>query len=105
MSNHDKRELLFVEGHIPLAGPESEPVEIRRGMIVMSREGSEAGQVAALVVDGDSLAVTHVLLVRWRAGLDYRLLPVGLVAAVNDGVVRLAISDAAIDKLPVRAAA
>jgi hypothetical protein len=46
--------------------------------------------------------VTNVLLSRWLEALDYRLVPVGLVLKVEDGIVALDITAAAIDTLPVR---
>ena len=64
--------------------------------------GQEAGQVAAAVIDGGSQAVTNVLLSRWLEVQDYRLVPVGLVANVEDGIVALDITAAEVDTLRVR---
>ena len=94
--------VLFVEGHITPSGAHSGPVEIRRGMSVRSRDGQAAGQVAAAVIDVDSQAVTHVLLCRWLEVPDYRLVPVGLVANVEAGIVALDISAAEVETMPVR---
>ena len=100
----EERELLFVAGQITLHGPASAPMEVRRGMPVRCRDGEEAGQVAAVVVDLDSHAVTHVLLSRWREVLDYRLVPASLVVGVREGIVALEIPASAVDNLPARAA-
>ena len=105
MADRDKRALLLVEAQITPAWPGAAPVDIRRGMPVRSRDGEDAGQVAAVVIDAGSHASTHVLLSRWRESLDYRLVPIGLVRGVEAGVVTIEIPGAAVDGLPVRDAA
>jgi hypothetical protein len=46
--------------------------------------------------------VTNVLLSRWLEVQDYRLVSVGLVANVEDGIVALDITAAEVDTLRVR---
>lgn len=78
------------------------PVEVARGMTVRTREGREAGQVAAVVVDCRSQLVTHVVLGRLRPALDYRLVPVDLIEQVNAETVSLSILNQAVESLPPR---
>jgi hypothetical protein len=101
----DPSEQLFVAGEIELAGPGANRVDIRRGMPIRCADGEEAGQVAAVVCKAGSRAVNHILLSRWCGSLDYRLIPVGWVRSVHDGVVALAMSGSAVDSLPTRAPA
>jgi len=78
------------------------PVTVSRGMTILTREGWEAGKVAAVVVDNDSQKVTHVLLTRPRLAPDYRLVPVSLVEQVDEDTVLLEICNQAIESLPTR---
>jgi hypothetical protein len=101
----DPSEQLFVAGEIELAGPGANRVDIRRGMPILCADGEEVGQVAAVVCNADCRAVTHILLSRWCGSLDYRLIPVGRVRSVHDGVVALEMTRSALDSLPTRAPA
>jgi hypothetical protein len=96
-------EPLFVGGWVVPSRAGLAPIEIRRGMPMRSRDGGDAGQVAAVMVDSARQAVTHIVLSRWRAGLEYRLVPAGAVIGVRDGAVVLELASAAIDDLPARA--
>lgn len=92
-------QVLATQGAILL--PESHRwVEVKRGMLVRSSEGMVAGQVAALVVDAGRQQVTHVLLTRLSAELDYRLVPVEMVRDVPVETLLLRISSADVGRLP-----
>lgn len=85
--------------------PEQEnglPVNVSRGMTILTNEGWEAGKVAAVVVDSDSQTVTHLLLTRPRLVPEYRLVPVNLIEQVDEQVVLLEICSQAIESLPIR---
>jgi len=71
-------------------------------MSILTREGWEAGKVAAVVVDNDSQNVSHVLLTRPRHVPDYRLVPVTLIERVDEESVLLEICNQAIESLPIR---
>lgn len=75
-------------------------IEIKRGMLVRDSGGFVAGQVAALVVDGSRQQVTHFLLTRIAAELDYRLVPLDFIRDVPMETVLLSVGDAAIVRLP-----
>lgn len=90
---------LMTQGAILLPGSHRW-VEVKRGMLVRSAEGIVAGQVAALVVDAGRQQVTHLLLTRLSATLDYRLVPVDLVRDVPVETLLLSISSADVGRLP-----
>ncbi len=92
---------LFERGLVCLA-PENSPVEVSRGMVILTREGWAAGKVAAVVVDGHPQQVTHLLLVRPHLVSDYRLVPVSLIEEVKEEGVSLGISGEAIETLAAR---
>lgn len=100
-SNQSER--LFERGLISLTQEQYQlPVEISRGMTILTSERREAGKVAAVIVDNDSQKVTHVLLTRPRLVPDYRLVPVSLVEQVDENTVLLEICNQAIESLPTR---
>lgn len=74
--------------------------EVRRGLPVFSEEGLEVGKVAAVILNGDSCIATHILLGRLPESIGYWLVPVELVAEVDDGKVQLSIPDGAVETLP-----
>lgn len=102
--NADRSQKLMVSGLVrPKQAPAGGgPVEVARGMTIRTSEGREAGQVAAVVVDSHSQAVTHVVLGRLRPALDYRLVPVDLIEQVNAETVSLSILNQAVESLPPR---
>jgi sporulation protein YlmC with PRC-barrel domain len=75
------------------------PVEVQRGMAILTREGQEAGTVAAIVVDKTDRSVTHILLSRLSQLPEYRLVPLDLVAQVSDETVRLSIFNPVVSSL------
>lgn len=75
-------------------------VEVKRGMLVRSSEGTVVGQIAALVVDAGRQQVTHFLLTRLSSELDYRLVPVDLVRDVPVETLLLSISSTDVRHLP-----
>lgn len=93
---------LLVSGWIHLEPPGSGPVEVRREMIVLGRDGVTMGSVAAVVVDCATQATTHVLLGRLAPDLEYRLVPLSLIERVDEAAVRLRISSQGVSQLPPR---
>lgn len=99
----DKRQRLFERGQVRLAREnQAQPVEVSRGMAVLTQDGWEAGRVAAVVIDSQSRQISHVLLGRPHLTRDYRLVPVELIEQVNGEVVYLQISSSAVGGLPPR---
>lgn len=98
----DLPEKLMVSGLVYLEREDSSPVEVRRDMTILTREGQPAGKVAAVVIDNDSQKVTHVLLGRLQPGPEYRLVPVDLIEQVHEETVRLDIWSEAVESLPIR---
>jgi hypothetical protein len=68
-------------------------------MAILTREGQEAGTVAAVVVDKNDHNVTHILLSRLSHMPEYRLVPLDLVAQVSDETVRLHIFNPVVSSL------
>lgn len=76
------------------------PATVHRGMIVQTKEGCNAGHVAAVVLDRGQQEMTAVLLVRERRQLEYRLIPVALIQQVAEEQVLLGIIQSGLDLLP-----
>jgi uncharacterized protein YrrD len=90
---------LMVSGLIRLNGYRQGILEVRRGMGVISRDGQELGKVAALVFQNDGLYALAILLGRLPEIREYRLVPVNLIATVEDECVHLHIPAQSIEKL------
>lgn len=75
--------------------------EVHRGMSVQTGEGHMAGRVAAVVLDQEQQKVTHILLMRERHLLEYRLVPVELIEKVGEEAVLLRIFQSVVENLPV----
>jgi sporulation protein YlmC with PRC-barrel domain len=105
-ANANRSQKLMVSGLVrPKQVPEeSGPTEVMRGMTILTKEGREAGQVAAVVVDSHSQVVTHLVLGRLRPALEYRLVPADLIEQVNAETVSLSILGQAVESLPARKA-
>ena len=96
-----QRQKLLVSGWINLSAPGGPPVEVARGMPILSSDGQEVGKVAAVVVDSLTQEVTHILLCRLPESPDYRLVPPGLVVQVCGETVVLHILSRDVDSLAV----
>ena len=77
------------------------PAEVHRGMTVQTGEGCTAGRVAAVVLVQEQQKVTHLLLMRERQRLEYRLVPVELIEQVDEAAVRLCICHPIVESLPI----
>ncbi len=74
---------------------------IHRGMSVQTSEGDTAGRVAAVVLDEEQQKVTHILLIQERQLVEYRLVPVELIAEVEQEAVQLYILHPVVENLPI----
>jgi sporulation protein YlmC with PRC-barrel domain len=102
--NDDQSQKLMESGPVYLEQGDGSPVEVMRGMTILTKEGQEAGKVAAVVVDNYDQKVTHLVLGRLHLRPDYRLVPVNLVEQVTGDEVLLYISGPVVESLPVRQA-
>lgn len=94
--------VLMEAGWLPPSAGRPKPAQVRRGMAVLSADGQPLGHVAAVVAPRGSGtppagALTHLLLARWGAELEYRLVPAAAIAAAGAGTVRLSTPAAALD--------
>ena len=92
---------LLESGAIALAQVCAAFVMVRRGMTMRTREGTVAGHVAALMFDGRSEKVTHLVLSCPRQGMEYRLIPISLIDAVDDCEIRLNFFQPILEELPI----
>ena len=98
---YKQRQRLFEWGQVYLVQENrTESAEVSRGMAILTRDGREAGKVAAVVVDSQSRQISHILLGRPRLAPDYRLVPVELIKEVNETTVYLHIDSEAVGSLP-----
>lgn len=98
---HADQHKLLVSGWVNLSASGGSPVEIARGMSIMSRDGQEVGKVAAVVVDPLTQEVTHILLCRLSQSPDYRLATPDLVTQVTGQTIILQIQSRDVDGLAV----
>ena len=94
--------MLFERGLVYLAQQDSLPVEIRRGMAILTKNGQKAGQIAAVLLNNDSQTITHLLFAPWPQLSDYRLATVDLIKQVTGEMVLLHLGSEAIACLPRR---
>ena len=99
--NHDDLTAeLIVSGSICLEQASDLPVEVRRGMAILTSEGREAGRVAAVIIDKHDQQVTHILLSRLSQIPEYRLVPIELIKQVHEEKVLLRIFHQVVNSLP-----
>ena len=91
---------LFISGWLRQAPAGSTPVEVRRAMTVLGRDGVALGSVAAVVADPATRAVTDLVLGGCPPGQEYRLIPQALIEQVAEAVVQVRLSRAEVAQLP-----
>ena len=91
---------LVVSGLIYLEQAGDVAIEVRRGMVILTAEGREAGKVAAVIIGRQPRQVTHVLLGRLRQALEYRQVPLELIERVQEDRVLLRVVYQFVDSLP-----
>ncbi|MFQ5418729.1 MAG: PRC-barrel domain-containing protein [Anaerolineae bacterium] len=99
--NNERAEKIMINGRIHLARPDNPEVEVRRGMMVKTRDGQEAGMVAAVIMDEQSQNVSYVLLCHLPVTSDYRLIPVNLIAQVSEEAIHLNIHSDVVEELAI----
>lgn len=97
----DRHIELIVSGAIFPEQAGDTAVDVKRGMLILTNEGQEAGWVAAVIVDRQDQHVTHILLSRLGELLEYRIVPIALVAQVHEEEVRLCIFSQVVNTLPI----
>jgi sporulation protein YlmC with PRC-barrel domain len=100
LAHDDPNTVLIVSGPIYPDHASDIAVEVRRGMMIVTSEGHEAGRVAAVIVDKSNQRVTHVLLSRLNHRPDYRLVPISLIEQVFEEQVLLRIFNQVVNTLP-----
>jgi hypothetical protein len=99
---HERNSRLLVSAEINLGLRQSaEPVQVRRGMPILTAEGLEVGRVAAVVVSGEDSQATLLLLGRLPNIPEYRLVSIDLIAHIREGGLKLSIPSQDIDNLPL----
>ena len=93
-------QILMVSGFVCPESSCTLSKEVRRGMVIRSRDGLEVGKVAAVVLDRFDRKATHILLSRLPEECGYWLVPASSVAQVDAERVQLSIPGSAIDTLP-----
>ena len=89
---NENQKTMMVSGQFHLKGTDGPPVEVRRCMAVLSRDGLELGMVAAVCFDSQTQDVSDVLLGRLPVTADYRLIPIDLIDHVSEDAVHLRIT-------------
>ncbi len=80
-------------------------VQIERGMRIIAADGTEVGMVGAVMVHPQREDITHILLCRVPVTAVcgqtavYRLIPIHLIAKINDETIHLNIQCDDLDKL------
>ena len=78
-----------------------DPVEVKRGMVLLGQDEQQAGVVAAVVLDCCSQKGTHILLGHVPPTSDYRLIPLKLIDRIGGETIWLRASSEEIEKLPI----
>jgi hypothetical protein len=90
---------LLVSGRVQLE-PQCCSAELQRVMLVLTQEGLDAGIAAALVMNGRSQQITHILLSHVPPSAVYRLAPVSLIDRIDGQRIWLRAPMEAIERLP-----
>ncbi|MCA9922639.1 MAG: DUF2171 domain-containing protein [Anaerolineales bacterium] len=94
-------ETMMIQGTIPLARADGVPVEVQRGMHVVTSDAMTIGMVAALVLDAHCQEVTHLLLCRLPETAVYRHIPLDLIIEVDAEAIHLNIQANMLETLPI----
>ncbi len=79
-------EKIMVNGRFTLHHQPNSSVEVQRGMKIMVRNGKEVGLVGGVVVNFESDEVTHILLCQFPVTAVYRLIPINLIARIEETI-------------------
>lgn len=82
-------EKVMVNGRFKSPQPPFAMVEIARGMKIYDADGTELGLVGGVMVHSLREEVSHILLCQLPVAADYRLIPVHLIARIDEEVVYL----------------
>lgn len=101
MTVHDPapRGRLMISGELPANGAKL-TANLQRGLVVLDSAGEDAGRVAAVLVDGETGTVTHLVIARDTGAGDYRLAPAEQIAGFDIGAVRLRLAAGEVAALP-----
>lgn len=77
-----------------------EPLEARRGMVMLDAAGETVGTLAGVLIDDDTGRSTHLVLCRDTAAGDYRLVAVRQVARLDAAAARLRLTATDVAALP-----
>jgi hypothetical protein len=86
-----RRPKLLVSGMVHVEGL-AKPVAVRRGMSILAQDGQELGTVAAVVLEPGGQEATHLLLGYVPPTAVYHLIPLKLIAGIDDETVRLQVA-------------
>jgi hypothetical protein len=75
-------------------------VEIRRGMMIRTWEGAEAGKVAAVAFEHGGDQPAYILQCRLPDSPDYRKVALDFIEGVCEGTVCLSLSAADLENIP-----
>jgi len=92
-------EKVMINGRFHSPHPPHQMIEIERGMKIVVADGTEAGVVGAVMANPQSEKMTHVLLCRLPVTAVYRLIPINLIAKIDDETIHLNIQCADLKKL------
>jgi len=94
-------EKVMVNGRFRSPQSPHQMIEIERGMKIVVANGEEVGVVGAVMVNPQSEEMTHLLLCRVPVTAVYRLVPINLIAKIDDDTIYLNIQCDDLTKLTV----
>ncbi len=92
-------EKVMVNGRFRSPQPPHQMIEIERGMKIVVADGREAGVVGAVVVTPQSEEISRILLCSVPVTAVYRLIPIDLIAHIDDDTIHLNIQYDDLNKL------
>jgi hypothetical protein len=101
IQDNERLEKIMVNGRLQLAQPDNSVVELRRGMLVKTCDGREAGLVAAVILEEPGQHISHILLCQLPVISNYRLIPINLIAHVSETAIHLNIHSDVIEELAI----
>ena len=97
----DLNEKVMVNGRFHSLTSPNTIIQIERGMKIVVVNGKNAGVVAAVMVHPQSEEITHILLSRVPVTAVYRLIPIKLIAKIDDDTIHLSIGCDDLTKLMI----
>jgi hypothetical protein len=88
INGHEK---VMVNGRVHLPHVHHSPVDVERGMKIVDKNGKGVGMVGGLIVNSQRDQITYILLCQLPVTAVYPLIPLNLIARIEEETIYLTV--------------